>query len=221
MSHETTAQPLREQPPRSTDDTKLVAEVLGTDVANEMITLIGGQAEEPSVASTELELSATEQATTSEAEKTIVELRHDEYIKWAKHFNKDEEWVDSNFSFNDDGTVILEVNLSLYEVSSADSLPPSLIETSGNFGIHGLKSANDLILPKRIGGSLYLNNIESINGVSFPESINGDVVLKDLKDGFIPKGCNIGGNVILNENQTSIIEDARQKGYKVKTVQNA
>jgi len=179
MTNET-QQPLREQPPRSTDDSKLVAEILGGEAAADMDELVGDQAEEPAVVANEIELSTKEQAATSEAEKTMAEKRCDEYIVWATGINMDRDWVDETFTFLPDGSVIAEGDIYIAN-HQVECFPPNLCEVGGNLDASNNRISSLEGLPSIIGGYLDLsdNQITSLRGL--PETIHGDLVLKKNK----------------------------------------
>jgi len=221
MQKETT-QPLGEQPTRSTDDTKLVADVLGEEAAADMNELVGDRAKEPSVVPNEVGLSTGEKAATAEAEKTKVELRRDEYVIWATGISKDTDWVDETFTFESDGRVRVEGSLDLYD-SGITELPGGLYEVTGNLilddnNITSLESMPEIVggdlmlelnqitslkgMPKRIGDTLSLrhNQISSLEGMS--EIVNGGINLGNnniTSLNGLPKI--ISKSIYLNDNQ--------------------
>jgi len=131
-------QPFAENQPRSTNDKKLVAKVLGEQTAEEMEELAG---KPPSIETTpepaaELTMSKTEAAATKAIEQRVVtpEQRRLEYIQWADSINRKEEWVDVNFIFLPNGNVEAVENFSLGD-TIVNTFPPSLKKVTGLFEI--------------------------------------------------------------------------------------
>jgi len=133
MPQETSQQPFTKDKPRSTDDKKLVAEVLGADAAEEMAELIGKDKGDAIIPETTpaLEMTNTEATKTRVLETTTVtpEQRKKEYLKWAFDHSLSEMWINDCFQFNDDGSVEFlyhfqyDKNKRLYNI---DVLPDSL-----------------------------------------------------------------------------------------------
>jgi len=153
-----TSQPFNPNEPRKTDDTKLVAEVLGTKEAAEMVELVG-QVEPPETESVSLtaglDLSVAEGGAVAGAEKIKKEKRYLEYTEWAETFGKDEDWIDDNFVFNPDGSVETKGNLNL-EFWDVEKFPKGF---------------------KKINGDCNLNGCNFLNLIGFPEEITGDLIL--------------------------------------------
>jgi len=164
-----TQQPLGEQLIRSKDDTKLVADVLGSEAADEMSELVGGQVEEPTVAPNEIKLSAGEQASATEAEKTKAEMRRDEYITWAGTFSKDKNWVDETFIFESDGRVRVEGDLDLSNTNISE-LPPTLYRVEGELDLAGNQITKIANIPEAVTW-LYLGNNQITKIENIPESV--------------------------------------------------
>jgi len=199
MTNETN-QPFAEQPPRHPDDSQLVEKVLGSKQADEMRELTGGQAtpDQTSEDLGQLELTKDEQAATTEAEKTIDELRRDEYIIWAENISKDKDWVDRVFTFNPDGTVVANGGLDFKMLTSPLQMPPALIEVTGYLYLDGLTSGKDLVLPESIGGGLSLRGLTSGKDLVFPKIIR-DIFLDGLTSAkYLVLPESIGGNLQLN-----------------------
>jgi len=192
-----TQQPLREQPPRSTDDTRLVAEVLGGEAAADMEELVGGQAKELPVTPNELEASIEEKVATTEAENDFAEKRREEYLIWAEddliEDETAEEFLDDHgFIFNSDGTVDMDKNFVGIGYLGISELPPSL---------------------NKIDGSFILSNT-NINDLSnLPKIIKDDLWINDITATSIPKGVKINGKIHIKPNQKELIQDLKQKGY--------
>jgi len=236
MPNETTQPFSDQQPPRRKDDTELVGQVLGGQAADEMEQLIGKGAKSAPPA-TELGLSAEEGGIITEAEKILAEVRREEYYVWAEELGKNAKWVDETFTFEHDGTVIVDGDLNLSSFISISQMPPNLKAVMGYLSLNHLTSAEHLTFPISIGGDFWLNNITSVEHLTFPisiggklllnslssaehlilpASIGGDLYLRGLVSGFIPEGCKIEGEIVLNKKQVKIIADAKSKGYKVR-----
>ncbi len=178
----------------SEEDAKRVAKLLGE----------GGE-QNPSTPDIDLE------SVMSDKEKEILEAVEKErldplkrIIAWAKKYKLgDEDWVETYFEFNDDGSVVCNTDLSLTFVIESDF--PEIIkyvrgslfldigflasveglelpdEIEGNLLlIIGLTSAKGLKLPGKIGGDLSLNNLTSTEGLELPEEIGGNLSLNGL-----------------------------------------
>jgi len=209
MPNETTS-PFQPNRTRKTNDTELVAGVLGTDAAAEMEALVGGQTEpleaEPTPLDTEMELSAKEQTNTTEAEKTVADLRRDEYIEWAVQHDLKREWVDETFTFNTDGTVMAEGDVVLFN-RGVKTLPLKLIEVVENFDL----STNQIIslegLPSTVGGTLDLTSNQIISLEGLPSAVGGDL---DLNNNQITslKGLpsTVGRGLYLYDNQITSLK---------------
>jgi len=227
------------QTQRNPDDAALVEGVLGFQVADEMKELAGGaQKQETKPEAAGLDLSADEQATTTEAEKTMAEMRREEYVVWAKGLGDDEideEWVDETFFFENDGRVSVPEGLGLAE-SGVTELPSSLYKVGGNINLYrnrivsldcnletvvgdvvlGGNKLNSLKgLPERVNGYLSIddNPLESLDDL--PKYIGGDLWLVDIPATSIPAGLDIQGTVFISENQKELTADCKSKGYTV------
>jgi len=136
MTLETT-QPFAEQPPRHPDDSQLVEKVLGTQEADEMRELTGGQAtpDQTSEDLGQLELTKDEDAATTEAEKSNIEKRREEYTKWAKDIGEDEDFVDEVFVFHSDGTVEAPEGIRLRNLDLSTGFPSNLVKIDGDLDL--------------------------------------------------------------------------------------
>jgi len=205
--------------------------------------LVGEQAEpletESTLLETELGMSTKEQTDTSEAEKTTAELRRDEYIEWAVQHYLKREWIDETFTFNTDGTVIVEGNLDISNiVGSVDHLPGGLKEVKGNYSISNqpltslvgspervggyvnVRSCTRLQnyhgIPRVIGGDLDLSycNIPSTDGLR-GISVGGDIIVSNFPVYKIPAGINLKGKISICKEMKKYKKDLEKKGYKV------
>jgi len=190
MPNETT-QPF-DQTKRDPRDEHLVERVLGADAAEDMKALTKGQAA-PDRKRVTLVLTENEQVAAREKEQEVSpEQRRQQYIEWAKSFDKDEEWVDDNFIFISDGTVETKDNLTIFR-KNIEYFPPAL---------------------KRIRGSLdmtqsKIEDFNSLNGVK----IDKDLRLKYVDIEEIPPNLDIGGLVCVAHHQKDLIDDCHSKGY--------
>lgn len=123
-------------------------------------------------------------------------------IKWAMiYLDKDEAWVDRNFEFRTDGTIMVKGLLDLREANFIDVFPRGVTkvdgefycdtfesaegvefpkEVRGNFTLDGLISAKGLKLPEKIGGHLSLDSLKSIEGLELPEGKHGRLHVRSL-----------------------------------------
>ncbi len=175
----TTRQQLTPEHPRSSDDPALVEEVFDAATADEMrqLTGIGEQGEQRGVDGG-LNLSRAESATITEAEESLVEERRSEYILWAEGIKMDKEWIDDNFIFNTDGTVVCETDIPM-TLRKNTTLPPGLIEVKGNLLLGSCNYENLVNLPRVVRGNLNLsqNPLTSLRGL--PEEIHGNLIITD------------------------------------------
>jgi len=217
MPQETTQQPLRPDQPRDPRDERLVGQVLGPEAEAEMEELVGGNTSAATEESSELQMTETEEAAAKKAEVEVnPEKRRQEYYEWGREINLGKNWIDVSFIFNDDGTVTSISHLVLDRIITPEQMPPALVEVRGFLDLNGLTLAEGLVLPKIIGRALMLDKLTTTEGLVFPESIGGHLYLKNLTSGFIPAGCKVNGEVVLDKRQTIIIQDARDKGYNVR-----
>jgi len=214
MPHESSQQPFADPTPRSTDDTKLVAEVLGTTEAAEMNELLGQtDSDKPEHQPQDLELTESEDATTQKAEQELnAEQRRDQYIEWAEGIRKNEAWVDKTFIFEIDGKVRVEGDLVLSNTRISE-LPPALYKVEGELHLTNSQITKIGNIPDSVT-FLFLNNnpIESLDPLVGKKmeflSIAG------IKATTIPEGIEVN-KIILNPSQTELIADARSKGYEI------
>jgi len=197
-----TQQPFQGDQPRKTDDTKLVAEVLGTKEAAEMGELLGQteQSESVSVA-TGLDLSIDEQQGIADREKPVdLEEVKSRFIDWASEMEHGEEWVLENFIFNPDGTVDTKGDLSIHR-TSVEYFPKELKRINGNLHVYYIREGK------------VLNNLKGA-------VISGQIVMRAQTYFGLPPDLNCAGVKILyngvNEGQAAHYAqgDLKSKGYK-------
>ncbi len=83
---------------------------------------------------------------------------------WAEKYNLgDEDWVEENFEFNDDGSVICNTDLELNSMTEPD-FPESIKYVLGSLYLDGLTSAEGLELPDEIE-CLSLDGLTSAEGL--------------------------------------------------------
>jgi len=196
MQNETT-QPLGEQPTRSTDDTRLVAEVLGGEAAADMNELVGDQAKTSIKKPDGLEMS-TEEASAIEHNEQIREERIRKFSDWVDlqetpFTNPKEFFKARKFIFNNDGTVDVLSDLNLID-RPYRYLPDGLNHVTGSCLL----------------GATLISDLSNL-----PRIINGDLNLQNIKATTIPEGIEVGGEVYINTIQTELIKDANAKGYTV------
>jgi len=199
-----TQQPFTDSTPRSTDDRKLVAEVLGTEEAAEMEELLGQKQnpEESRMTDVSLGISDEEAEAVVEGEKSLEETRRNEYIAWAVSISLNEDWVDETFVFSSDGTVSVVGNISL-PLLEIKVLPSNFIEISGSLNLDTNNITSLEELPRTIGESLVLsyNKITSLKGLphdvgeSYFLNNNQITSLKGLPD-TVNKHLALAGNQI-------------------------
>jgi len=137
-----------------------------------------------------------------EMKKAKEKKRHDllqQIVAWARKYDLgDEDWVEKNFEFNNDDSLIC--NTSLYLDSMTEpNFPKSVKYMKDDLSLNGLISAEGLNLPKEIGGNLFLNGLISAEGLNLPKEIGGNLFLNGLisAEGLnLPK--KIGGDLSLN-----------------------
>jgi len=177
MTNETTS-PFQPNRTRKTDDTKLVAEVLGPGEASEMAELVGEKVDsEPRPQG--IELSADETIATKEAEQASTpETRKKQYFKWADECFKtwDEVWLSNTFIFEPDGSVRVDGNLDL-SVCGLSTFPPDLSEVTDNFYFNRNQFTSLEGMPSIIGGTITLGNNRLTSLKGLPEQINKDLYL--------------------------------------------
>ena len=88
-------------------------------------------------------------------------------------------------------------SIDLSSLTSAEGLvlPESI---GGTIDLRSLTSAEGLVLPKSIGGGIDLDSLTSAEGLVLPESIGGGIVLRSLTSAeglVLPES--IGGNIVL------------------------
>jgi len=245
MPNETTS-PFQPNRTRKTNDTELVAGVLGTDAAADMEALVGGQAEplETEPQPQGLELTEDEQAATTKAEKTKAELRYDEYVIWANEFGMDQEWVEETFIFEPDGRVRVEGDLILTAMGISE-LPPDLCEVKGNLKLNSNKIAKIANIPDSVtfidfrGNqiteienipdsviSLYLDNNKITKIENIPDSVtdlflgNNQITrIENIPDSVI--WLNLVGNQIeIIENIPDSVTDVYLSNNQIKVIDN-
>jgi len=102
------------------------------------------------------------------------------YIDWAESFGKDESWVDEIFTFQKNGTTVVERDLNL-EKTGIVCLPIGLMKVKGNLRISQNPSLKLNGYPKKVGGNFvcYATNLFSFHGM--PEEIGGKIILNNNK----------------------------------------
>ncbi len=144
----------------------------------------------------------------SDGEKEILEAVEEErrdplkqIIAWAKKYNLgNENWVEENFEFEDDGTVICNTSLRLDSMTEPD-FPESIKYVHGDLFLDGLTSAVGLKLPKRVGWHLLLNGLTSAKGLKLPDKIGGSLFLNVLNsvEGLELTDIDIEGTIFLRD----------------------
>ena len=126
--------------------------------------------------------------------KKLSEIREipKQIIAWAEKYDLgDEDWVEENFEFEDDGSVICNTDLDLDFITELD-FPESIKYVHGDLSLNGLTSAEGLKLPREVYNLsldgltsaeglelpktikfLFLNDLTSIEGLKLPETIEG------------------------------------------------
>jgi len=164
MPHETTQQPFTGDKPRSTDDKKLVGQVLGDEAADEMDELVGETKKysPPETTPNGLELSESEQGTVNEIEKIYTpDERKQQYLEWASENGIGEDFIKMNFDFQDNGDVHTRHNLDFYNIH-LKRLPPGLTLVKGNLYMTSPETVPDLnpLKDTRIQEALYINSCD-------------------------------------------------------------
>ncbi len=122
-------------------------------------------------------------------------------IAWAEKYNLgDKVWVEKNFEFNNDGSVICNTSLYLDSMIEPD-FPKSIKRVNGVLSIDGLASAKGLNLPDIVSVSLFLNCLTSAKGLNLPKEIGGDIFLGSLisAEGLNLTGIEVGGYIFLHK----------------------
>ena len=197
MSHETTGQPLKDQPPRDPRDQHLVKGVLGGRAASEMDELVDDRPKKPTQTPTELQMSASEAAAVN-PEKRLRYDRFKEFSKWIDlretPFTHPENFFKARkFVFNPDGTVDVLGDLNLMS-RPYTHLPEGFNHVAGSFLI----------------GGTFISDLSSL-----PRIIDGNLNLQGIKATTIPEGIEVGGEVYISAIQTELLKDAEDKGYRV------
>jgi len=227
-------QPFTPDKPRSSDDTELVGQVLGSEAEGEMQELLGEQQVESTEHETEIHLTSGEAAAAKGIEqKVTLKQRRQQYIEWAEDIGKDEKWVDKIFVFETNGRVRVDGDLRLNNTGISE-LPPGLYKVNGMLNL----SDNRIKIIKNIPDSvtmLYLHNNRITQIRNIPDSIRvidlennpieslsplvGKTLLyldiRKVKAEIIPRGINVD-RINIHPSQTKLIADARKKGYNLK-----
>ena len=91
-------------------------------------------------------------------------------IAWAKkYYLGDEDWVEENFEFEDDGSVICNTDLDLDFITELD-FPESIKYVHGDLSLNGLTSAEGLKLPREVY-NLSLDGLTSAEGLKLPREV--------------------------------------------------
>jgi hypothetical protein len=159
-------------------------------------------------------MTADERAKSREA-KELRETRN-RLIKWAAEFNiGNEEWVDKTFTFLPDGSVICEGDLWLSN-RGITYFPQGIKEVRGYLDL----SCNQLTkienLPASVGGSLGLSCNQLTKIENLPAYVGGNLFLYANPAKQMQAGVNISGEIWLTSVQIELIQDAQDKGYKIR-----
>ena len=182
-------------------------------------------------------MTADERAKSREAKESR-ETRN-RLIKWAEEFNiGDKEWVDKKFTFLPDGSAICKSSLYLRN-RGITYFPKGIKEVHGNLGLNHNRltkienlpafmggyldlSHNQITkienLPASVGGHLDLSHNQITKIEDLPASVGGDLGLRDNPAKQMQAGVNIGGKLWLLSDQIELIQDAKDKGYKVEVI---
>jgi len=199
MSRDTSQQPFAEDQPRSTDDKKLVSQVLGEQAAAEMAELTGEADNNIPAKATELALTGAESSATRLAEEAIThKKRKQEYYDWAESIGGGKGWVDTSFKFNEDGTV--ECLHGIKFTKLVERIPPSLKV------IHGCLDTADVSWATSLS---VLKNVKIMNELK---------IRKDDARG-LPPGIDCEKIILRDTASTnftvlSVYDDLTNKGYK-------
>jgi len=206
MTNET-QQPFTGDQPRKTDDTKLVAKVLGTTEAAEMAELVGGQTKpvEQEQKVDELTITESEQDAATEVEQEMApNQRRQQYIDWAYEFGGNENWIDETFIFESDGRVRVEGDLDL-SGNNISELPPCLYKVEGKLYLNKNQISKIENIPSSVT-ELHLGD----NQITKIENIPNTVTVLSLSGNQIAKIENIPNSVIhlgLSYNKITTIEN--------------
>jgi len=140
---------------------------------------------------------------------------------WAEKYNLgDEDWVEENFEFNDDGSVICNTDLELNSMTEPD-FPESIKYVEGNLYLDGLTSAEGLKLPNSMS-NLYLNGLTSAEGLELPDeieclSLNGLTSINGLKFNSLKlTGIKIECTIFLKKVPNEEKEELREKYFNLR-----
>jgi hypothetical protein len=158
-------------------------------------------------------MTADERAKYREA-KELRETRK-RLIKWAAEFNiGDDEWVDETFTFLPDGSAICKLSLYLRN-RGITYFPKGIKEVHGDLDLSHNQITKIENLPASVGGSLSLSHNQITKIENLPTSVTGDIYLGGNPAKQMQAGVNIGEKLWLSSDQTELIQDAKDKGYKV------
>jgi len=171
-------------------DVQALTEALGEDEPSK-------SEPQPNLPPADISMSGKEQ---KEVEKESYWTR-EQYIEWAESFERDKNWVDKTFEFQEDGTTIVERNLNL-EKTGIVCLPIGLMKVKGNLHISKNFSFKLNGYPKKVSGyfDCTYNDLSSLEGM--PEEVGRGIYLLDNKiRSLIGLPEKVMGNLVLDTNK--------------------
>jgi hypothetical protein len=170
----------------------------------------------------DIDLSQEEREQKENIEKERLWTR-DRMIKWAESFGQNEDWIESEFTFDENEILVKEIEGDLYLSDNhiSDITPLAGMKIGGSLWL-SFNHISDLtpLAGMKIKGNLGLHNnhITDLTPLVGME-IKGSLLLgnnPELKS--IPAGIGLKGSLYLSSDQTELIEDAKKKGYNVEIV---
>jgi len=155
-------------------------------------------------------------------ENTLAKGNRRKTEAWASSINKDDAWVKDSFVFGNEGDIVTKSDLDFSWVEAVQ-LPAFLkrVIVRGDLNLQESRITMIRNLPTEIQGSLNLSDTNTrVLSILSGVNIGKDLVMIGSAASILPKGINLGGQVIIGENQDKLIVSAEAAGYDVKIVRD-
>jgi len=127
----------------------------------------------------------------------------------------DENFVDRIFRFEADGSAVM-ISGNFAFPRELSRFPEGITRCEDSLTLDSTQLESCENFPSFIDGGLYFNGspIKDLSGLR-GKQINGKLALFDILAKKIPRGISIKDEILIVDDQTELIEDCRNKGYKV------